>query len=448
MRKEFCGIFGVYNGGSASELTYLGLYGLQHRGQESAGIVSAKGGKFYAQKGMGLVSEVFSQQSIRKLKGDIAIGHVRYSSTGGSTFDNIQPLIAEYQNTPIAIAHNGNIPNAAQWKKKLEQEGIIFSTRTDSELILKLLVREKEKWEERLKKALDKLQGAFSVIVLVPGKLIGARDGYGFRPLSIGKREEEIFFSSESCAFDIVEAEFLRDIEPGEIVAVDSSGMKSLKLKPKPARQCVFELIYFSRPDSRVFSRSVYNARLNMGKELAKEKPIDADLVMPVPDSANVQALGYSRQSGIPMDLGFIRNHYIGRTFIEPHQKIRDLRVKIKHTAIKEVLEGKRVILIDDSIVRGTTSRKLINLIRNCGAKEVHLLISSPPIRHSCFYGIDTPTKKELIANRMNVSEIKKYLGVDTLHYLSMEGLLRACGRKGYCLACFTGKYPMKNEKR
>ncbi len=448
MRKEFCGIYGVWNYQNAAELAYLGLYALQHRGQESAGIVSSRKKNFSVQKGMGLVSEVFSQESLNKLKGDVAIGHVRYSTTGSSSYDNIQPLVVEYRNQPIAIAHNGNIPEASKWRRKLEEEGVIFSTETDSELILKMIVRETGSWEERLKKVLDRLKGSFSLLVLFPGKLIAVRDGFGYRPLSIGVKGKTTFFSSESCAFDIVEAEYKRDLKPGEMVVMDSSGMRSMNLKEQPHQRCIFELVYFARPDSCIFSQSVYEARLNMGRELAREKKIDADLVMAVPDSANIQALGYSQESGIPLEFGFIRNHYIGRTFIEPHQKIRDFGVKVKLTPIKEVLRGKKVIVIDDSIVRGTTSKKLVKSIRKAGAKEVCFLVSSPPIKHSCYYGIDTPTSKELIANKKDIKEIGEFLEVDSLYYLSQDGLLKACKKMGYCLACFCGKYKLKNGKK
>jgi amidophosphoribosyltransferase len=448
MRKEFCGIFGVWKNENAAELTYLGLYALQHRGQESAGIVANRKNGISVHRGMGLVSEVFNQDNLNKLKGDVAIGHVRYSTTGSSSLNNIQPLVIQYGGKPIAIAHNGNIPTAARWKKKLEKEGIIFSTETDSELILKMLVREKGSWEEKLKKVLDKLEGSFSLLLQFHDRVIAVRDSFGYRPLAMGTKGNTIFFSSESCAFDIVDADYKRELNPGEMLILDKTGMRSMQLEKQPQQQCIFELIYFSRPDSQVFSQSVYEARLNMGKELAKANKIDGDLVMSVPDSANVQALGYSQESGIPLEFGFIRNHYIGRTFIEPHQKIRDFGVKIKHTPVKQVLEGRKVIVIDDSIVRGTTSRKLVKSIRKAGAKEVHLVISSPPIKNSCYYGIDTPTSKELIANQRKVKEIEKYLGVDSLYYLSIEGLLKACKKMDYCLSCFNGEYTLKNGKR
>ncbi|MBN2406581.1 MAG: amidophosphoribosyltransferase [Elusimicrobia bacterium] len=448
MRKEYCGIYGVWNSSAAAELTYLGLYALQHRGQESAGIVSCRKKNFCVRRGMGLVSDVFPEESLRALKGDSAIGHVRYSTTGSSSCDNIQPLVVDYQGKSIAVAHNGNIPSASRWRKKLESEGVIFATETDSELILKMIVKEKGSWEDRLKIVLDRLEGAFSLLVLFPGKLIAVRDSYGYRPLSMGVRGDSVFFSSESCAFDIIDAEYKRDLAPGEMVVLDASGEKILRLKEQPHQHCIFELIYFARPDSMVFNQSVYSARLSMGRQLAREKKIEADLVMPVPDSANMQALGYSQESGIPLEFGFMRNHYIGRTFIEPHQRIRDFRVKIKLTPIKEVLKDKRVIIIDDSIVRGTTSRKLVKSIRKAGAREVHLLISSPPIKNSCYYGIDTPTSEELIANRHSVDEIKEFLGVDSLYYLSIEGLLQACREADYCLACFNGDYRLKTCRK
>jgi amidophosphoribosyltransferase len=441
MRKEYCGIFGAWKSPNASSLTYLGLYALQHRGQESAGIVSSENGSFCVEKGMGLVNDIFSESSLDRLKGHTAIGHVRYSTTGSSSSNNIQPLVVEYKGVPMAIAHNGNIPAAYKWRQKLEEEGAIFSTETDSELILKMIVREKGSWEDRLAAVLGKLKGSFSVIFLMPGKLMAARDAFGYRPLCLGRKDGSIFVSSESCAFDIIDAEYERDIKPGEIIIVEESGVRSLHLPEQDHQRCIFELIYFSRPDSTVFSQSVYEARLKMGKELARESGVDGDLVMPVPDSANVQALGYSQESGIPLEFGFIRNHYIGRTFIEPHQTIRDLRVKIKLTPIKNVLQGKRVIVVDDSIVRGTTSRKLVQSLRKAGASEVHLMIASPPIKHSCYYGIDTPTSAELIANQKDVEEIREFLGVDSLHYLSMDGLLNACKKMGYCLSCFNGDY-------
>ncbi len=450
MHKEYCGIFGVHKSPEAAETVYLGLYSLQHRGQEGAGIVSGDNGKFCIEKGEGLVNEVFTGKSLENLKGNSAIGHVRYSTTSGrSSIENVQPLTANYMDSPIAIAHNGNIVSANAWKAKLEKEGVIFSTRSDSELILKMIVREDgDTWEEKLRKVLNRLKGAFSLLLFFPNKMIAVRDSYGLRPLSIGRKDGSLIISSETCAFEIVDAKYERDIKPGEIFVADSRGERSLYLDKRKSCPCIFELVYFSRPDSYVFSRSVYTSRLNLGVELAKEKKVNADMVMPVPDSANMQAMGYSNESGIPLGEGLIRNHYIGRTFIEPHQKIRDFRVKIKLTPVKEALKGKKVAVIDDSIVRGTTARKLVGMIRGAGAKEIHLLIASPPIKYSCYYGIDTPDEGKLIANRFSVKETKKYLGVDSLHYLSAEGMLRACGGGSYCRACFNGDYPLDRNAK
>ncbi|MCD6413681.1 MAG: amidophosphoribosyltransferase [Elusimicrobia bacterium] len=441
MLKEECGIFGVWGCEKAAEMVFLGLFALQHRGQESAGIISARGRKFFSVKGAGLASEVFTSSNLKSLKGDMAIGHVRYSTSARTSRENIQPLSADFQNISIAVAHNGNIPRAKKRKEKLEKEGTVFSTGSDTEIIIKMLAREKGEWIHRLKRVGDELKGAFSLVMMLPGKLIAARDPFGFRPLCLGRKGDAFFVSSESCAFNLIGAEYIRDIKPGEILTIDRTGIKSLYMEKQVERQCIFELIYFSRPDSIVFSQSVYSARLEMGRELAREKKAEADLVMPVPDSANIQALGYSKESGVPLEFGFIRSHYVGRTFIEPQQRIRDFRTRIKHSPIKDVLKGKRVILIDDSIVRGTTSRKLVKLIREVGAKEISLFIASPPIKFPCFYGIDTPVRKHLLANRMNTDEIRKFLGVDDLYYLSLEGLLNSCRKTGYCLACFTGDY-------
>ncbi len=443
MLKEECGIFGAWGCDKAAEMVYLGLFSLQHRGQESAGIVSNKGKKFFSVKGAGLVSEVFSPSNLRTLKGNSAIGHVRYSTTGRTKPENIQPFSANFQNVSIALAHNGNIPRAEKWRRKLENEGSVFSTGSDTEIIFKMIAREKGDWIKRIANTARTLKGAFSIVVLLPGKLIAIRDAFGFRPLCLGKKDEAYFISSESAAFNLIGAQYIRDIKPGEILTIDENGENSIFVEKEKGSRCIFELIYFSRPDSIVFSQSVYSARLKMGRELAREKKIKADLVMPVPDSANIQALGYSKESGVPLEFGFIRSHYIGRTFIEPQQKIRDFSVKVNPSPIKEVVKGKEVILIDDSIVRGTTSKKLVKLIKEAGAKKIYLLIASPPIRFPCFYGIDTPKGKYLLANRMNTGEIAKFLGVDDLYYLSLNGLLNSCRKTEYCLACFTGKYPL-----
>jgi len=442
-KREYCGIFGVWNSKDAAELIYLGLYALQHRGQESCGIVTSNSKKFFFEKGHGLVNEVFNNKNLKRLKGISGIGHVRYSTAGDFSEKNIQPLVIKHKKTEIAVAHNGNIRYVSKFKKELEEKGSVFQSNSDSEIILQLIIREKGSWEEKIQKTLEKVRGAFSLLFLLPDKIIAVRDSFGFRPLCIGRKQDSYFFSSESCAFDLIDAVYLRDVKHGEMVVIDRTGIKSFFLKKEENKRCIFELIYFSRPDSTVFSQSVYKTRISMGIQLAKEKKIKADLVMPVPDSANVQALGYSYESKIPLKFGFIRNHYIGRTFIEPHQRIRDFRVKIKHSPVKEIIKNKDIILIDDSIVRGTTSKKLIKLLKKAGAKKIHLCISSPPIKFPCFYGIDTPTKKELIANKMSTEEIKKFLEVDSLIYLSREGLLNSCRRMGYCLACFNGKYPL-----
>ncbi len=446
MRKEYCGIFGVYGHKLAGRLTHLGLFSLQHRGQESAGIVVDNSGEFHSRRGMGLVSEVFTGKDIEAIVGSNAIGHVRYSTTGHSSTENIQPILVRHKDIPIAMAHNGTISRSKQIRRELEDDGVIFTTGTDSELILKMYAREKGSRKKRLTSVLNRLKGAFSLLILFPGELYAARDSMGFRPLAMGRKNGAVLFSSESCAFDIEAADYERELEPGEIVKVSKNGIESFFLEKADPCQCIFELIYFARPDSYVFGQSVYEARLNMGRQLAIESPVDADIVMPIPDSANVQALGYARQSGIPLEFGLLRNHYIGRTFIAPHQEIRDLAVRIKHTPIRKAVKDKRVIMVDDSIVRGTTSRKLVSMIKKAGAREVHMRISSPPITSSCFYGIDTPTRKELIAGRKNVESIRKFLAVKTLHYLSMEGLKKSCRKEkgeGYCLSCFNGKYPL-----
>ncbi len=446
MRKEYCGLFGVYGHKLAGKLTYLGLFSLQHRGQESAGLVVDDNGEFHTRKGMGLVSEVFAGKDIEGIEGSNAIGHVHYSRSGQNMEENIQPILVRHKDIPIAIAHNGAIAHSKKIRRELEDDGVIFSTDTDSELILKMYAREKGSRKKRLMSVLNRLKGAFSLLILFPGELYAARDSMGFRPLAMGRKNGAVLFSSESCAFDIEAADYERELEPGEIVKVSKDGTESFFLEKADPCQCIFELIYFARPDSYVFGQSVYEARLNMGRQLAIESPVDADIVMPIPDSANVQALGYARQSGIPLEFGLLRNHYIGRTFIAPHQEIRDLAVRIKHTPIRKAVKGKRVIMVDDSIVRGTTSRKLVSMIKKAGAREVHMRISSPPITSSCFYGIDTPTKKELIANRKNIKSIESYLGVKSLYHISPSGLKKACGGgngDNFCFSCFTGKYSL-----
>ncbi len=443
MPKEYCGIFGVFGHKSAGRLSRLGLFSLQHRGQESAGLVVDDRGEFHSRKGMGLVSEVFSAKDIEGIKGTSAIGHVRYSTSGESTPENIQPILVRHRDIPIAIAHNGTIHRSRELRKKFEDDGVIFTTETDSELILKMYTRQKGSRPERLRKVLNRIKGAFSLLVLFPGELYAVRDAMGFRPLVMGRKSRAVIFASESCAFDIEDALFERELKPGEIVKVSRKGVESFFLEKAEKCRCIFELIYFSRPDSFVFGQSVYESRLNMGRNLAMEAPVEADIVMPIPDSANIQALGYARQSGIPLEFGLLRNHYIGRTFIAPHQEIRDLGVRIKHTPIRTAVRGKRVVMVDDSIVRGTTSKKLVDMIKKAGAKEIHMRISSPPIKFSCYYGIDTPDKKKLIASKKSAEDIRKFLKVKSLYYLSRQGLEKACRGDGYCFSCFSGKYPL-----
>jgi amidophosphoribosyltransferase len=450
--EEECGIFGIYNHPEASNLTYLGLYALQHRGQESCGIVSSDGTDLHAHKSMGLVADVFGNQDIFKsLPGKAAIGHVRYSTTGSSIVKNVQPIMVDYSRGSIAVAHNGNLVNAQYIKDELEAWGSIFQTTMDTEIIIHLLaVSKANSLEDRLTEALDRIKGAYCLLLLTETRMIAARDPHGFRPLCIGKLGDAYVVASESCALDLIEAKFIREIEPGEIVVIDKNGVTShfplKKVEPAP---CIFEFVYFARPDSFIFGKNVYKVRKELGRELAREHRIEADVVIPVPDSGVPAAMGYAEESGISFELGLIRNHYVGRTFIEPQQSIRHFGVKIKLNPVREVLEGKRVIVIDDSIVRGTTSRKIVKMVRNAGAKEVHVLISSPPTSYPCYYGIDTPTRKELISSSHTLEEITKYITADTLGYLSKEGLLNAVGGNdnSYCHSCFTGGYPIPFPK-
>jgi amidophosphoribosyltransferase len=446
--KHECGIFGIFGSVDASKLTYLGLYALQHRGQESAGIVSCRGGHLHRHRDMGMVHDVFTEGILEGLPGDSAIGHVRYSTAGSTLLKNAQPIRVDYARGSLAVAHNGNLVNAKPLRDELEASGSIFQSTSDSEVIVHLLARSKEeKLENSMAEALRKIEGAYSVVALNSDCLIAARDPHGFRPLCLGTLGDAYVVASESCAFDIVDAEFVRDIEPGEMVVIDSSGVRSLQILPRPDRlsMCIFELIYFARPDSVIFGRDVERMRHQMGGMLHREAPVDADLVIPVPDSSNAAALGYANASGIPFEMGLIRNHYIGRTFIEPSQSIRDFGAKLKYNPVKTALRGKRVIVVDDSIVRGTTSAKIVKMIKAAGASEVHTRISSPPITHPCFYGIDTPTRAELIGAQKTVEEIRRHLEVDTLHYLTPSGLIESvAGEDGeFCLACFTGDYPI-----
>jgi len=447
--KEECGVFGVFDHHEAAQLTYLGLYALQHRGQESAGIVSLDaGGNFFVVKEMGLVSDVFNPENISYLKGRSAIGHVRYSTTGSNNINNIQPLYSKTAKGKLAIAHNGNLTNAYSLYQMLKNEGALFQSTVDSEVMLHMIARSKSKTMlEAFKEVLPKVEGAYSLVCLGEDYLLAARDPYGFRPLVLGKLDQGFIVASETCALDLIGATYVREINPGEVIYIDKNGLQSHKLSKKPTPAfCVFEHVYFSRPDSIVFGDSVHLVRKAFGRMLAKEYPVDADFVMAIPDSGMSAALGYAECASIPYEIGMTRNHYIGRTFIQPSQKIRDFGVRVKLNPIRSVLEGKRVVVVDDSLVRGTTSRQRVAAIRKAGAKEVHLRISCPPHVSPCFYGIDFPSREELIAYNKSIEKIKEYLEVDSLGYLTEEGLLSAVSfpKDNYCTACFTGKYPTK----
>ena len=445
-----CGVFGVFEHPEAANLTYLGLYAQQHRGQESAGIVCTDGRQFRSHRGMGLVADVFGKSALKKLKGQRSIGHVRYSTSGDSGLRNAQPFSYEYAHGGIAMCHNGNIVNAQELRHELELMGSIFQSTSDTEVLIHLVARSKAKiMRERLAEAVMRLQGGFSLLVLVEKRLVGVRDRHGLRPLVLGKLDDTWVLSSETCAFDLIGATYVRDVEPGEMVVIEEGKIESIKLfeKPEP-RFCVFEYVYFARPDSNLEGVNVYQARYRIGMELAREAPVEADVVIPVPDSGTPPAMGYAEAAGLPFQMGLIRNHYIGRTFIEPKQSIRNFGVKLKLNPNRKLIEGKRVILVDDSIVRGTTSRKLVEMVRKAGAKEVHMRISSPPTRHSCYYGIDTPDEDQLMANKMNIEEMCKALGADSLAFVSYDGLYRAVGkpRNLHCDACFSGDYPVPIE--
>jgi len=453
--NDECGVFGIFGHPEAANLTYLGLYALQHRGQESCGIVASDGKKLRAHKAYGKVADVFKDDTIfETLPGRSAIGHVRYSTAGGTDVRNCQPINVDYHRGGIAIAHNGNLVNADVVRNKLEQSGSIFSTSADTEVIVHLLARaECESLADRMVEALRQVRGAYSLVTLTETRMVAVRDPNGFRPLCLGKLDGAFVVASETCAFDLIEAEFIREIEPGEMVVIDKNGMTTYQpfdeVMPTP---CIFEYIYFARPDSTIFGHEVYNVRKNFGKVLAREHQVEADVVMAIPDSGVPAAIGYAEESGIPFQLGMIRNHYVGRTFIEPAQSIRHFGVKIKLNPVREVIAGKRVVVVDDSIVRGTTSRKIVKMVRDAGAKEVHMRISSPPTTFPCYYGIDTPTRKELIASSHTIDEIARYITADSLGYLSIEGMREtvACPTSGacpYCDACFSGKYPIRFPK-
>jgi amidophosphoribosyltransferase len=443
-----CGLFGIFGHPEAAHLAYLGLYALQHRGQESAGIVASDGERLRVEKGMGLVNDVFTDAKLQALGGDRAIGHVRYSTAGDTVAANAQPIVIECHRGPIALGHNGNLVNAAILRQELEAAGSIFSSTSDTEVILHLYARShRERLEDAIAASLSKVMGAFSLLFLTRDALVAARDPWGFRPLVLGRLHGVPIVCSETCALDLIDAEYVREVEPGELIVIDRSGLRSFHpFPPEPPSQCIFEHVYFARPDSQVFGRNVLESRLRLGRQLAREAPAEADIVVPVPDSGMGAALGYAQESGLSFEWGLIRNHYVGRTFIEPKQSIRSFGVKIKLNPVRSILEGKRVVLIDDSIVRGTTSRKIVGMVRNAGAREVHVRISSPPTTGPCYYGIDTPLKSELIAASQSTEEIRQYIAADSLAYLSQQGLLEAVGDAGgrrHCTACFSGRYPV-----
>ncbi|MBW2269604.1 MAG: amidophosphoribosyltransferase [Deltaproteobacteria bacterium] len=446
-----CGVFGVHGHSEAANITYLGLYALQHRGQESCGIVSSTGREHYVHRSMGLVADVFGEKTLEKLPGRFAIGHVRYSTSGGSQLRNAQPFFATTDGGTVAIAHNGNLVNAPSIRRELEGRGAIFSTTADSEVIVQLLARSRERsLEERLIDALSRVKGAFSLVVMTPDALIAARDPHGFRPLSLGRLDGAWVAASETCALDLIGATFERDLDPGEVVVIRRGRLRTLRpFTPVETEHfCVFEHIYFARPDSNLNRNNVYTFRKELGRALAREHAIPADVVVPVLDSGNTAALGYAEESGIPYEQAMIRNHYVRRTFIEPAQAIRHFGVKVKHNAVRGVLEGKRIVLVDDSIVRGTTLTKLVTMLRSAGAREVHVRIAAPPTIGPCYYGIDTPTREELIAATHSQEEIRRLIGADSLGYLSLEALSKVSGglKHGTCDACFSDKYPVAVE--
>ena len=451
--KEACGVFGVYGHPDAAKLTYFGLYALQHRGQESAGIVASDGCHITEHRAMGLVPDVFTEQAVSSLRGHLALGHVRYSTTGSSMLKNAQPFLVNFRGNPIALGHNGNLTNAMELRRKLEDSGSILQTTMDSEIMVHHLVRRLGNGlGEALAETLPQAQGAFSLGIMTKNALVGARDPNGFRPLCLGLLGNGAWvLASETCALDLVEAEYVRDVEPGEIVVIDDNGLSSFKMETTaPHTFCIFEYIYFARPDSNIYGRNVYQIRKRMGKRLAKEYPdLAADLTLPFPDSGNYAGLGFGQASGIPMEYGMIRNHYVGRTFIQPSQSMRDFGVRVKLNPVREVIDGKRVVIVEDSIIRGTTSRTRVKTLREFGAREVHMVVSCPPHRFPCFYGIDFSSRGELIAAHHQVDEIAKFLGLDSLRYLSIEGMVEATGfeKPTFCLACFNGEYPVPPDK-
>jgi amidophosphoribosyltransferase len=446
---EECGVFGVLGHPEAANLAYLGLYALQHRGQESAGIVSSNGKALISHRGMGLVADVFSSDVINRLEGTAAIGHNRYSTTGSTTLKNCQPLVVEYADGGLALAHNGNLVNFAELRERLEANGSLFQSSSDSEVMMHLIAGSRAPTlAERVASALMQVRGAYSLLVLTQHEMIAVRDPFGFRPLVLGSLNGATIVASETCALDLVRADYIREVEPGEMLLINESGVRSIRpFASASTRRCIFEYVYFARPDSLLFGRNVYQVRKMQGRALAREAPADADIVVPVPDSGNAAALGFAEESGLPFEMGLVRSHYVGRTFIEPRQSIRHFGVKIKFNPVSELLKGKRVVLVEDSLVRGTTLRKVIPMLRQAGAREVHMRIAAPPTTHSCFYGIDTPTSEELFAASHSLEEIRNYITADSLAYLSWDGLysfLDNGTREGYCDACFTGRYPVE----
>src|SRR5438270_62112 len=452
--REECGVIAIYAHPEAEKLAYLGLHALQHRGQESAGIVTSDGMALHMQKDMGLVADIFTEEVLSRLGGTLAIGHTRYSTCGDSALLNAQPILVQSNKGVIAVAHNGNLVNAQEIRARLESQGSIFQTSSDTEVLVHLVALSREHTlPEAMADALRRVEGAFSLVMISRDRIFAARDPRGFRPLAMGRipalpgqKQDTVVFASETCAFDLIGATYERDVKAGELIVIGPEGLSSrYYAAAAPESSCIFEHVYFSRPDSIVFGRAVDQSRDALGRQLAREAPVEADIVVPVPDSGVSAAMGYAAESGMPFRFGLIRNHYVGRTFIEPSQSVRDFGVKLKLNPVRSVLEGKRIVLIDDSIVRGTTSKKIVRMIRNAGAKEVHMRISCPPTISPCFYGVDTPSKSQLIGANKSVEEIREYIGADSLAYLSLEGMKKACGdgeKTTYCTACYTGKYP------
>lgn len=449
MKKEYCGLFGIYGNKEAARMTYFGLYAQQHRGQESAGIVTWDGDTIREQKGMGLVADVFNERHLgTELKGEIAMGHIRYSTTGASLIRNAQPFLVRHGDLRLAVAHNGNLVNTFELRAELEEGGSIFQTTMDTEVFTHLIIKylhESDTIEEAVAKACNRLRGAYSMLILANDKLIAIKDPNGFRPLVLGRVGDKYVFASETCAFDLIEAEYMRPLDPGEMITIHNNKLTSTRFSEcKKKSQCIFELIYFARPDSYVFGDVVYERRKAMGAMLAREAPVDADFVMPFPDSGNYAAVGYSHESGLPLELAMIRNHYVGRTFIQPSQDMRDFSVRVKLNPVRSMVKGARILIVEDSIVRGTTIRARVKKLQELGAREIHLRVSCPPIQFPCFYGIDFSSKGELIAANHSPEEIARFMGIDSLHYLTVPGLVDSVTEKdAWCLACFNGKYPV-----